>query len=268
MSAGVPSPFAVRTLTRVVLPIVRVLHRATLEGTEHLPVGPFLLVGNHPSSMGVPEFLSFMALYVARFGDTRPLAGFAYAATFKWWPLSRLFPHIGAIPSTYEAAEATLAAGVPIVVFPGGDHEGFRPWWKANRVDFAGRVGFLRIAQKAGIPIVPMAIRGMTAPMLVRSRVLPYLAVWPRFAGVKRYGLSVLGVIGAATLLAFVPLSWPFRALLAWAWAASPLALLPWLPVRITIRIGPALATDSSLTAVEAAVQALLNKADTASAAR
>jgi 1-acyl-sn-glycerol-3-phosphate acyltransferase len=243
----------------VARPIVRVVHRATLEGTEHLPEGPFLLVGNHPSSYGIPEFLSLAALYVARFGDTRPLAGFAFAATFRWWPLSRLFPHIGAIPSTYEAAEETLAACVPIVVFPGGDHEGFRPFWQARRVDFAGRLGFLRVARKAGVPIVPMAIRGITAPIAIRARWLAYLAVWPRFAGVKRYGLSVLAVIGAVAILAFVPWWWPWRVALAWAWAASPLALLPWIPARITIRIGTPLPPDSSLAEVEAAVQALLN---------
>jgi hypothetical protein len=30
---------------------------------------------------------------------------------------------IGALPSTYQAAEAALRAGVPVMVFPGGDHE-------------------------------------------------------------------------------------------------------------------------------------------------
>jgi hypothetical protein len=55
---------------------------------------------------------------------------------------------------------------------------------------------------------------------------------------VKRYGLSLLGVLGAALILALVPTAWPWRALLAWAWAASPLAMVSWLPTRIAIRIG------------------------------
>jgi 1-acyl-sn-glycerol-3-phosphate acyltransferase len=158
---GVPSAFAVRFLGGLTHSIVRVTHRASLGGTEHLPEkGPFLLIGNHPMSLGVAEFTSFMALYAKRFGATRPLAGFAHAASFGWWPLSWVFRHIGAIPSTYRAAEETLVRGVPVVLFPGGDYEGFRPFWKASTVDFGGRLGFLRIAHRAWVPIVPMAFRG------------------------------------------------------------------------------------------------------------
>jgi 1-acyl-sn-glycerol-3-phosphate acyltransferase len=236
---GVPSALAVRWLRRFVLPIVRFVHRATLDGTEHLPpTSPFLLVANHPAGVALSELTAFAALYADRFGTSRPLAGFAHAVSFRWFPLSKVFPHIGAIPSTYAAAETTLEAGVPIVLFPGGDHEGFRPFWQANRVDFGGRLGFLRIARKAWVPIVPMGFRGVTAPLLFRSRVLPYLFVWPRLVGIKRYGLSVSAVLGMALILGCVPLSWPFRALLACAWAASPLALASWWPARIRIRIG------------------------------
>jgi 1-acyl-sn-glycerol-3-phosphate acyltransferase len=245
---GVASATAVRVLTRVVRPIVRIFHRATLEGTEHLPAsGPFLLVSNHSGGIALAELHSFMALYAERFGRSRPLAGFVHPISFVAWPLSRLLPHVGAIPSTYAAAETTLAAGVPILVFPGGDHEAFRPFWQAYRVDFGGRLGFLRIAQKAHVPIVPMGIRGshLTAPPLVRSRILSYLCVLPRLMGVKRWAITGLGVLGAAAIFAWVPLAWPWRALLAWAFIASPLSMLPWLPWRIRIRIGPPIAPET-----------------------
>jgi hypothetical protein len=159
------------------LPVVRLAHRATLEGTEHLPAtGGFLLVANHPSSIGSSEFAALAALYAKQFGRSRPLAGFALAGTFGWWPLSWVFAQLGVIPSTYAAAKATLAAGVSIVLFPGGDYEGL-------------------------VPIVPMGFGGMCAPLLFRSRFLAYFFVWPRLAGVKRYGLSVLAVLVAAMIL-------------------------------------------------------------------
>lgn len=246
VNPGVASPFAVRLLTRVALPIVRLVHRATLEGTDLLPAtGPFLLVANHPSSIGASELGAFAALYAKRFGRSRPLAGFAMAASFGWWPLSWVFPHIGAIPSTYTAARATLAAGVPIVLLPGGDHEGFRPFWEQRHADFGGRLGFLRIAREAWVPIVPMGFQGVCAPMLRRSRLLALLFGWPRLVGVKRYGLSVLAVVGASLILSLVPLAWPWRVLLAWAFAASPLALLPWIPARIRIRVGAPMAPET-----------------------
>ena len=37
-----------------------------------------------------------------------------------------------------EAAERVLRGGGNLVVFPGGDHEAFRPWSERNQIDFAG----------------------------------------------------------------------------------------------------------------------------------
>lgn len=242
---GQATPFAVRFLGGVLHPLVRLAHRASFEGDSHLPArGAYLLVGNHPPALGLAEFAALAALWGKRFAGTRPLAGFAHAASFGWWPLSALFAQVGAIPSTYAAAQEALAAQVPIVVFPGGDSEGFRPFWKAQRVDFGGRLGFLKIARKAWVPVVPLAIVGNSTPLLHGSKLLAWLFLWPRLAGVKRYGLSVLALLGAAAILAWVPLAWPWRALLAWAWAGSPLAMLPVLPARVCVRVGPALAPE------------------------
>lgn len=235
------APWFVRLVRRFVFPLVRFFYRASLEGTEHLPQArPFLLVSNHNAGLGIAELGSFYALYLAQVGPKRPLAGFALPLGFKVPLFKRLLGAAGAIPSSYEAAEQTLAAGVPILMFPGGDYETTRPVWQASRVDFGGRVGFLRIARKAGVPVVPMGIRGshVTAPMLLRSALLATLLVQPRLIGQKRWAVSLLGVIGAAVAMTFLPVSWPIRALAAWLWLGSPLSYLPWLPSVIRIRIG------------------------------
>jgi 1-acyl-sn-glycerol-3-phosphate acyltransferase len=243
---GVPTPLALRLIRSVLLPMVRLFWRPSLEGLENLPDGPFLLVANHSGCTGIAEINSFVARYVERFGATRPLAGFAHPISFTLWPLTWMMRQVGAIPSTYAAAEAALAAGVPVLLFPGGDHDVFRPVWRARDVDFAGRVGFLKIARKAGVPIVPLGIDGshFTAPPLVRARFLSYLAVWPRLFGIKRYAITLLGVLGAIAIATWVPLAWPWRALLAWAWLASPVSLGPWIPWRVRMRIGAPLAPD------------------------
>jgi 1-acyl-sn-glycerol-3-phosphate acyltransferase len=247
-------PWLARLVRRFVDPVVRALHRPTLTGTEHLPErGPFLLVANHSAGIGLAEILSFLVMYLRRVGPDRRLAGFVLPLDFRVFPLSVLVRGLGAIPSTYAAAERTLAAGIPILIFPGGDHESLRPIWQANRVDFGGRVGFLRIAHTARVPVVPLGIRGghLTAPVLLRSRLLATLLVVPRLLGVKRWGISLLGLIVAALLVAAGPWSWPLRAGLVWVWLGSPLVFLPWVPWTIRMRIGAPLAASELFAPVE-----------------
>jgi 1-acyl-sn-glycerol-3-phosphate acyltransferase len=47
-----------------------------------------------------------------------------------------------------------------VLVYPGGDWEAHRPSWHANRVEFAGREGFVRLALAARVPIVPIVSIG------------------------------------------------------------------------------------------------------------
>jgi len=274
---GAASPLALAFARRLLAPLVRLAHRATFEGAERLPAsGPFLLVANHSGGLALAEIQAFIALWVGRFGGSRPIAGFAHPVGFGVWPLSWALRQVGAIPSSYRFAEQALGAGVPILVFPGGDHEAMRPVWQANRVDFGGRRGFLKIAARAWVPVVPLGVCGshFTAPLLFRSRLLAYVYLWPWLAGVKRWSLSLLNVLGVAGILAWAPLDLPWRLLLAWVWSASPLTMVPWVPWRIRMRFGAPLAPealfgergapdleqkiDAALPAVEAAVQALV----------
>jgi 1-acyl-sn-glycerol-3-phosphate acyltransferase len=242
---GRPTPAMVRAVRRYLLPLVQLCHRPTLQGIENLPErGPFLLVANHSAGLGIAEILTFLALYLRDVGPERPLAGFAHPTGFRVFPLTAAHRALGTIPSTYAAAEQTLSKGVPILVFPGGDHETLRPIWEANRVDFGGRLGFLRIARKMGAPIVPLGIRGshFTAPVLVRVPILATLLVAPRILGTKRWGISLLAVIGAVLIGLFGPGSWAVRAGICFLWLGSPLTLLPWIPWTIRMRIGAPMA--------------------------
>lgn len=200
-----------------------------------------MLVANHSAGIGLAELLSFACLYAERFGDTRPLAAFAHAAGFRIAPLRAIHRELGCVPSTYEAAYATLRAGVPLLVFPGGDHESLQPIFHGEKVDFGGRRGFLRIARESGVAIVPMGIRGArnTAPILYRARWLADVLVLPRLLGTKRWGVSVLGVLGAVGIF-FVSSSLPViaRIALEWLWLSTPLVFLPWVPARVRFRVG------------------------------
>lgn len=266
---GEPSAAMVRALLRVGRPIARLFHRPRMTGVEHLPAeGPYLLVANHSAGIGGAEIFCFAVLWAEKFGRERPIAGFSHPIGFKLQPIKWLHTHLGTIPSTYDAAYAALDSGVPLLVFPGGDHETLRPIWQANRVDFGGRKGFARIAQTAQVPIVPMGITGShyTAPMLFRARALAWILVLPRALGIKRWGISLLGVIGAALMACSGWALWA-KILGVWLWLALPLMLLPWVPWTIRYRIGPMLPPpprDEDLAVardrIQAAVQALVGR--------
>jgi len=276
-SPGRLAPAFSRFFRRFVAPLVRLSHRPTLTGEENLPSDrPYLLVTNHSGAVGQADAVCLITCWLEKFGDVRPLAAMTHSFGHHAWPVKPFIRAIGAIPTTREAVLATLAAGVPVLVMPGGDHEVTRPLWQANRVDFAGRRGFLRLAREARVPIVPMGIRGthLTAPVLWRSRLLlPYLTPVPLLLGIRRYPMTLLGALGVlAILLLGARLAWPLQALLVWAWLSSQLPLLAWVPWPVRIRIGGPISpeelfTDSdtdltqALARVQAAVQGCVDRA-------
>jgi 1-acyl-sn-glycerol-3-phosphate acyltransferase len=55
-------------------------------------------------------------------------------------------------------------------VYPGGDYEVHRPMWESAKVDFDGRKGFIRIAHRANVPLVPVVSIGGQETALFLSR--------------------------------------------------------------------------------------------------
>jgi 1-acyl-sn-glycerol-3-phosphate acyltransferase len=83
----------------------------------------------------------------------------------------------GTVPASPENMARALERDAALLVYPGGDHETYRPTWESAKIDFAGRTGFVRLAIEHGVPIVPIvAIGGQeTALFLGRGRRLSKL---------------------------------------------------------------------------------------------
>jgi 1-acyl-sn-glycerol-3-phosphate acyltransferase len=223
--------------------LCRFFFRPTMEGWENLPdEGPFLLVVNH-SGGGAVDVLVLATLRARELERSRKLAAMAHPVVFHFPVVAYLLREFGAIPSGYEPALGALQAGIPVLVFPGGDHEAFRPIWQASLVDFNRREGFLRLAREANVPIVPLGIRGShyTVPILWRSKILPWLLVYPRLLGVKRLPLTAAALLGSGLLLGVGGPAWgfPMAGLMAALWFASPtnifIGQVPW---KVSARIG------------------------------
>ncbi|MBL4844699.1 MAG: 1-acyl-sn-glycerol-3-phosphate acyltransferase [Planctomycetes bacterium] len=229
--------------------IFRLAFRPAVTDWEHLPErGPFLVVANH-SGGGGADVATLATHWAETFGSERTLAALAHPLAFHCPGAAALLREFGAIPSSYERAIEALRAGVPVLVFPGGDHEAFRPIWQAYRVDFNRRQGFLRLAREAWIPIVPLGLRGshFTVPILWRSKVLPWVQVLPRLLGLKRFPLTLAAIVGSTSILALAGPAWgyPLAGFLAWAWLSSPTnVLLPQIPWKVSVEVGAPIPPD------------------------
>jgi 1-acyl-sn-glycerol-3-phosphate acyltransferase len=95
------------------------------------------------------------------------------------WFLART----GFIRATHDNALQALRNGAVVVTFPGGDYDAYRPTFRQNVIDFAGRTGYVRTALDAGAPVVPAVSIGLQETQLFLARGTR-LARW---LGLKRH---------------------------------------------------------------------------------
>jgi len=143
---------------------------AEVRGIERVPKSPVLLIGNHSGGTITPDTSAVYAAWYRTRGFDDPLLGLAFDAIFavpKWRELMR---KIGQMPASMDNAGAALADGCSVLLYPGGAHEVFRPWKDRNKILFKGRKGFIRLALKAGVPVVPVVGHGGHETTIVLTR--------------------------------------------------------------------------------------------------
>ena len=162
---------------RDTLPALRVMSRAyfrsEVAGLENIPADePVLLVGNHSGGTLIADTFVFAQAFFDHFGPDQPFHQLAHDLVFKVPGIREMVRRYGTVPASPENMRRALELGAPLLVYPGGDHESYRPSWESDQVDFAGRQGFVRLALELGVRIVPVvAIGGQeTALFLGRGR--------------------------------------------------------------------------------------------------
>jgi len=148
--------------------------RADVRGLENIPEkGPVLLVGNHSGGNMIVDTFVFTLAFETYFGVERPFYQLAHNLVLllgqfmPWLPNLRKF---GTVAAGHDTAQRALDAGAAVLVYPGGDYETHRPSWESSTVDFGDRKGFIRLALRAGVPIVPVVAIGGQETALFLSR--------------------------------------------------------------------------------------------------
>ncbi len=141
--------------------LVSLYFRAEVRGLELLPrEGPLLLVGNHSGGLVMPDTVVFTLAHNAYFGPERRLHPLAHDAVLSVPGLGGWLRRIGVLPAAKSNAARVLDAEGAVLVYPGGDHEVFRPSWRGDKIDLDGRKGFVRLALDHDVPIAPVVSIG------------------------------------------------------------------------------------------------------------
>ncbi len=147
------------------LPALRLMSalyfRASVTGLENIPrEGPVLLVGNHSGGTWIADTFVFAQSFYDHFGPHRRFHQLAHDLVFKMVGLRTLARRYGTVPASPENMETALDRGAALLVYPGGDHETYRPSWESDEIDFAQRTGFVKLALEHKVPIVPVVSIG------------------------------------------------------------------------------------------------------------
>lgn len=134
--------------------------RPTIHGLDRIPKGPALYVGNHNAGMLTPDSWVFgVAAMRAGGADAAPY-GLMHEVAIAVPPIQHLAVPVGAIRACPENGLRVLQAGHKVLVYPGGDLDAMRAWRDRKRVIFGPRRGYIRLALRAGVPIVPVVAAG------------------------------------------------------------------------------------------------------------
>ena len=128
----------------------------TIVGAENIPAGPVLFVGNH-STMAADVLVAVPALQQA---SGRFVRGMSDEIMYRNPGLRKRIVESGAVMGHQEIGSALFEAGKDILLFPGGAYEANKNLDERYAIKWKQRTGFVRMAARHGVPIVPVGIVG------------------------------------------------------------------------------------------------------------
>ena len=195
-------------------PLMDYWFRMEVEGWEKLPDPPALLTGIHSGAPFVWDAWTVGVQWWRRFGSERPLHGTAHDALMAMPVLGSYFRRMGVLPAAPDSISAALAAGRDVALWPGGERDSLRPWTQRDQAVLAGRKGFIRLAIRSCVPIVPVSTVGGpdSMPVLASGRRLARWLALDRVARLKMFPIAVQAPWGISpALLPEIPLPTKIR---------------------------------------------------------
>jgi 1-acyl-sn-glycerol-3-phosphate acyltransferase len=208
-------------LARVVAPILELVShyfRAEVSGLEKIPEGGALLAANHNAGITSIEPMLLGLRYYKHTHRQDLIRSLGHDLMGKIPLLGNFLIALGMVRASHAAADRALTAGQKVLVLPGGNYEAFRPFGQRHQVDFGGHVGYVRLALRNNVPVVPVLNLGGHETLFVVFR-----------------GAALARLTGAKKLLRSD--SFPLFFALPWGVALGPMFHLP-IPAKLVVEVG------------------------------
>ncbi len=208
-------------LARLASPVVALINRyfrGEVHGLDNIPEGAALMVANHNAGITSMETFILGLRYFEHTGHRDVIRFLGHDMMARLPVLGNFLIQVGMIRASHRAADRALQAGAKVTVLPGGNYEAFRPYSQRHRVDFGGHVGYVRLALRNRVPVLPVLCLGGHETFYVVRRG----ARLAKLTGAKRFLRSD---------------SFPLFFGQPWGLALGPIFHLP-LPAKLEVEVG------------------------------
>jgi 1-acyl-sn-glycerol-3-phosphate acyltransferase len=196
--------------------IARGYVRLKTSGFETIDSAPVLYVSNHNGGIAGPDVACTLATLWNALGPAHPVYALAHDFAMRHVPaFGTLIQRFGALRAAPENAERALSAGAQVLVYPGGDLEAYRASHRRDEIVLGERTGFVKVAQRTGVPIVPIVAYGAhrSAYILTDGEAIARRLDLKRWARLERFpiALSLPWGIAIGPWIPYLPLPFPIR---------------------------------------------------------
>jgi 1-acyl-sn-glycerol-3-phosphate acyltransferase len=140
--------------------ILRNYFRSSVQGIYRIPPGPGLFVGNHNAALLTPDSFIFATEICEKKGVQEVPYGLGHEITISIPFIQQFLVPLGAVRASHDCAHQLFLQNKKVLVYPGGDYDVMRPFRHRNKIVFGGRQGYIRLALRENVPIIPVVTAG------------------------------------------------------------------------------------------------------------
>ncbi len=211
---------------KLVLPVLGRYHRAKFIGLENIPDKSFLGVGNHLGVYFMPESFLWIGKYHTLEGKPpmKVLVHHVFHKIARFLGLPE--DEFGIVDANPKFALNELQKGNSLTVYPGGDLDNTKSFFDRNKITFFDHYGYIKLAIKAGVPILPIVGVGGGETLFVLS---------------SGHQIAEKSKLAKRLKIKSWPIYWSFP--FGWHIGHGPRFSLP-LPSQVTISVLPPISLD------------------------